>query len=285
MRGAVIGAAVGVASALAISPVLADHPSDDGITSPELVEIGRLDLGLFGANVTDVWAHGNYAYLGSFDEGFCSLDLTGVHIVDISYPANPVKVGFIPAQPGTRNNDVKVEHINTRYYNGDILVITNEPCGSPLNPRLQFKGVAFIPGQGGISIWNVKNPLEPRQIRQNFLDFPTHNTFIWQQGSNAYMMVVDDVNVQDVHIVDITKPQSPKVISVTGQLDWPDGTGILPDIAAEFGENAPVFLRDMWVQENSDGQVIAYLACRYVRTLGTLPVNSLFWGGGSFHDE
>ncbi len=27
------------------------------------------------------------------------------------------------------------------------------------------------------------------------------------------------------------------------------------------------------------------LKCRYVRTLGTLPVNSLFWGGGSFHDE
>ena len=27
------------------------------------------------------------------------------------------------------------------------------------------------------------------------------------------------------------------------------------------------------------------ICCRYVRTLGTLPVNSLFWDGGSFHDE
>ncbi|WP_040817958.1 hypothetical protein [Litoreibacter arenae] len=25
--------------------------------------------------------------------------------------------------------------------------------------------------------------------------------------------------------------------------------------------------------------------CRYVRTLGTLPVNSLIWDGGSIHDE
>ncbi len=25
--------------------------------------------------------------------------------------------------------------------------------------------------------------------------------------------------------------------------------------------------------------------CRYVRTLGTLPVNYPIWGGGSFHDE
>ena len=27
------------------------------------------------------------------------------------------------------------------------------------------------------------------------------------------------------------------------------------------------------------------LRCRYVRTLGTLPVNSLIWDGGSIHDE
>jgi len=27
------------------------------------------------------------------------------------------------------------------------------------------------------------------------------------------------------------------------------------------------------------------LCCRYVRTLGTLPVISLIWDGGSIHDE
>ena len=133
MKGAAICAAVGVVSSLAISPAMATHL--DSIvppvpTSPELTVVGQVDLGLFGANVTDVWASGNYAYLGSFDEGFCSLDLTGVHIVDISDPTDPVKVGFIPAKPGTRNNDVKVEQINTRFYNGDILVITNEPSAA-----------------------------------------------------------------------------------------------------------------------------------------------------------
>jgi hypothetical protein len=97
----------------------------------------------------------------------------------------------------------------------------------------------------------VTNPTKPKALKQNFLDFPVHNTYIFPDGDNAYMLVVDDVNIQDVHIVDITKPQSPKEVAVTGQLDWPadiDNIGI--------GE---VFLHDVWVQEN-DGKNIAYLS-------------------------
>ena len=220
-----------------------------GSPSPELDVVGTLDLGLPGENVTDVWAYGNYAYLGTFDDLICSLDFTGVHIVDISDPSNPEKVGFIPAKPGTRNNDVKVAHIATRHFEGEILVASNEQCGSPFLPRLHSKGMAGPTGQGGVTIWDVTNPTKPKALRQNFLDFPVHNTYIWQPDDNAYMLVVDDVNVQDLTIVDVTKPQSPKVIAVTGQLDWPD------DIAAEFGDTAEVFLHDVWVQDG-----IAYLS-------------------------
>jgi hypothetical protein len=203
--------------------------------------------------VTDVWAYGNYAYLGTFDDGSCSLDFTGIHIVDIGDPTDPEKVGFIPAKPGTRNNDVKVAHIDTRQFTGEILVASNEACGSPFNPRLNANGAGAIPGQGGVAIWDVTDPTKPRALKQNFLDFPVHNTFIWQQGDKAYMLVVDDVNVQDLHIVDVSKPQSPKEIAVTGQLDWPE------DIADEFGDAAATFLHDVWVQDNG-GQVIAYLS-------------------------
>jgi len=238
--------------AMMLSPLsaMADH---NGITSPELAPVGRLDLGLPGANVTDVWAQGNYAYLGTFDEGLCSLDITGVHIVDISIPSTPEKVGFIPAQPGTRNNDVKVAHIETPFFNGEILVASNESCGSPFIPKLHAPGGGFIPGQGGLGIWDVSNPLKPRPIRLNFLEFGVHNTFIYQQGENAYMLVVDDENVQDLTIVDITKPQSPRVIAVTGKEDWP------ADIAEEFGDSAAAFLHDVWVQDNG-GIKTAYLS-------------------------
>ena len=234
-------AMIAVASiALGASATWASH---GGSASPELNVVATLDLGLPGENVTDVWAHGNYAYLGTFDDIVCSLDFTGIHVVDISDPSNPAKVAFIPAKPGTRNNDVKVAHIDTKQFNGDILFARNEQCGSPFLPRLQSAGAAVGPGQGGVSIWNVTDPTKPRAMKQNFLDFPTHNTFIYQQGDSAYMLVVDDVNVQDLHIVDISKPFSPKVIAVTGQLDWP------ADIAAEFGATGGVFLHDLWVQD------------------------------------
>ena len=129
-----------------------------GSGSPGLNVVGHLDLGHSGANITDVWAQGNYAYLGTFDEGLCSLDMTGVHIVDISNPANPEKVGFIPAKPGTRNNYVKVAHIETRFFDSKILVASNEGCGSPFIPKLHARGGGFIPGQGGLSIWDVSYP-------------------------------------------------------------------------------------------------------------------------------
>jgi hypothetical protein len=238
--------------AMLLSPItaIAGH---GGSTSDELKVVGQLDYNEFGENVTDIWAYGNYAYLGTFDDIVCSLDTTGVHIVDISDPSSPVKVGFVPAKPGTRNNDVKVAHIDTRHFSGEIMVASNEGCGSPFLPKLNANGVGTPPGQGGLSIWDVSDPTKPRVLKQNYLDFGVHNTYIYQQNDKAYMLVVDDENVQDLTIVDITKPQNPKVIAVTGKLDWP------ADIAAEFGPTAAAFLHDVWVKDNG-GVITAYLS-------------------------
>jgi hypothetical protein len=272
-RNASLGA--GLALALGSPWVLAGH---GGSPSPELTVVGQLSAADMGIppteNVTDVWAYGDYAYLGTFDDVECSLDFTGVHIVDIADPTSPEKVGFIPAKPGTRNNDVKVAHLDTRHFSGEILVASNEACGSPFLPRLHANGVGSPPGQGGVAIWDVTDPTKPRALKQNYLDFPVHNTYIYQQGDNAYMLVVDDVNTQDLTIVDVTKPQSPQVVAVTGQLDWPD------DIAAEFGDTAATFLHDVWVQEN-DGKVIAYLSywdAGLVLLDVTDPTNPVFLG-------
>ena len=272
-------ASVLIVAMLVPSLVLASH---GGSSSPELNVVGHLsaaDMGIpFGENITDVWAYGNYAYLGTFDDTACSLDFTGVHIADISDPAAPAQVGFIPAKPGTRNNDVKVAHLETPYFSGEILVASNEPCGSVFLPRLQANGVAAIPGKGGVAIWDVTEPTEPKALKQNFLGFPVHNTYIWQQGDNAYMLVVDDVNVQDVHIVDITKPNSPKEIAVTGQLDWPSDIDNIGD-----GE---VFLHDVWTQDNG-GVVTAYLSywdAGLVLLDVTDPANPVFLGDSDYPD-
>ena len=248
--------------------------------------VGQADaeeLGIFGQNVTDVWAAQSsngrdYAYVGSFDDIACTFDTTGTHVVDITDPANPTKVAFISDKAATRTNDVKVEHIETSSFSGEILVSSNEPCGSQFIPRLNSNGTPNNTGRGGLSIWDVSNPEKPKALKQNYLDFGVHNTFIWQQGAKAYMLVADDDNVQDVHIIDITKPQSPKEIAVTGQLDWPD------DIADEFGGTAATFIHDAWVQDN-DGEITAYLSywdAGLVLLDVTDPTNPTFLGDSEY---
>ena len=229
-----------------------------GSPSPELNVVGQIgaaELGVFGENITDVWAAqsssngGDYAYLGSFDDIACTFDTTGTHIVDITNPTDPTKVGFIADKAATRTNDVKVAHIETPHFDGEILVATNEACGTQFVPRLTSNGVSGNAGRGGFSIWDVTDPTNPHALKQNFLrDNGIHNTYIWQDGDNAYLIAVDDVALDDVIVVDITKPQSPKVIARTGAPDWPD---------LDYSEIASpgVFIHDVWVQDG-----IAYLS-------------------------
>lgn len=254
----------------------ADH---GGSSSPELQVVGQFNpFGGVDGLTTDVWAYGNYAYLGSFDEPFCSLDLTGVRIIDISDPANPTQVGFIPSPANTRANDVKVTHIETPFFNGEVLIHSNEFCGNGFVPRLMSNGLVAAPGNNGIAIYDVTNPLNPKVLKQNFLNFQVHNTYIYQQGSNAYALVVDDENARDFHVVDITRPQSPKEIAVVGAPDWPD----LSDNIG-LGE---VFLHDVWAQEN-DGKIIAYLSywdAGLVLLDITDPKNPVFLGDSEYPD-
>jgi hypothetical protein len=266
---------IAILSLVAVLTPLATSADHGGSGSAQLTQVGAIDLDLPGDNVTDVWAYGDYAYLGTFDEGACSLDYTGVHIVDISDPASPTKVGFIPAKPGTRNNDVKVAHIATEHFTGEVLIASNEACGSPFQPRRQSKGGNNITGQNGIAIWDVTDPTNPKPLKQNFLKFDVHNTYIWQQGGQAYVIIVDDENVQDVHIADITKPKAPKEIAVTGQLDWP----LIDNIG-----DGEVFLHDVWVQENG-GKYIAYLSYwdgGLVLLDVTDPANPVFLGDSEY---
>ncbi len=93
---------------------------------------------------TDVWVHGRYAYLGTFNapcgtgEGFESgvgevtlvddVTAPGVPIFDVHNPNRPSYLGNLPSVEGSRVNDVKVAELN----GGTILVHSNEACdGGP----------------------------------------------------------------------------------------------------------------------------------------------------------
>lgn len=249
---------------------LAHEPSE----SPGLNVVGQFEVNVEDLT-TDVWAYGNYAYIGSFSQPECSLDLTGVRVIDISDPSNPTLAAFIPAKPGTRNNDVKVEHIETPHFSGEILVATNEQCNTVFHPRQQSRGGNVIPGSGGIAIWDVTDPTKPRALKQNFLPRANgiHNTFIWQQGDNAYLLAVDDVAARDVIVVDITKPQSPKEIARVGAPDWP---------GLDFSEieGPSVFLHDVWVQD--DVAYLSYWDAGLVLLDVSDPANPVFLGDSTY---
>ena len=94
-------------------------------SSKNLNLVGFLDLQDAPFTVGDVWAHGDFAYVGGFGPG------TPVRVVDISDPTNPQWVGELHAPPGSSPQDVKVAKVNTEFFNGDLLVVGND--GGVLN--------------------------------------------------------------------------------------------------------------------------------------------------------
>ena len=224
-----------------------------------LTVVSHLNIAAGPGHITDLWAHTapsgrSFAYLGSFGQPFCGSDITGIHIVDITNPTNPQKVGFIPSPAGTRANDVKVEHIETAFFSGDILIHSVEFCG----------GESVAPASAGIVIYDVSDPILPKLLAQDFLDFQVHNIFIYQSGDSAYVLVVEDGAEFDFHIINITRPDSPREVSVTG---WPDWFDPATDQLA-LGAAAAPLLHDVWAQSYAEdspntvfaGKTIAFLS-------------------------
>jgi hypothetical protein len=226
-------------------------------TTPSALElVGQLPVMLYEITA-DVWGYGSYAYLGSYvgeeeTSSYCNHNLIGVRVIDISDVTSPQEVAFLPANYGARNVDVKVDHIETAYFEGEILVVVNEPCDDWDDA---------VGGQTGLTIYDATDPtnlgvLSVLTEDADDLDFMTtavHNVFIYQQGEHAYLATTADQSedIQDFHIIDITDPTNPTLVSLVGLPDWGSSISSLED-----GEN---LLHDLWVQDNG-GIITAYLA-------------------------
>lgn len=246
--------------------------------------VGHLDFGVGPGYTTDVWAHTaasgrSYAYLGSYDEPRCGADITGVNIVDITDPASPVKVGFVPSPAGTRANDIAVERIKTPSFDGDILIHTVENC----------RNSEVAPGGSGIILYDVTDPLSPGFLAGNFLNFEVHNVFIYQQGDRAFVLVVQDEGERDFHIVEITNPREPREVSARGAVDWFDPA----TDEMSLGEMPTSFLHGVWARVYPDdfpdsrlaGKTIAYLSywdAGLILLDITDPANPIFLGDSDY---
>lgn len=246
--------------------------------------LGGISTGLY----TDIWAHEGFAYVGTFQEPDC--DRSGVYISDIRDPANPVTVGMIKSPPETRINDVKVTEIGGR----DVLIHSLEPCGPLVGNGAAVGGGngGHQLGQFGISLWDVSDPAKPNPLKQNFLDFPVHNTFPWTTaGGKTYLLIVDDIAADDLKIADITKPQSPKLITTTGLATWLETN---PEVAADdqlfMGAFAASLLHDVWINDMDPGPgedwraVLSYWDAGFITLDVNDPHNPIFLGDSTYPD-
>src|ERR671910_1176103 len=263
-RVAAVGGTVG---ALAFVPGLAAaDPGQHGPKEGHLIgtgEWGKIDL-LDVVDVTDtndliadvtVSPDGNTAFLANWGEPDCEGPETGgqtspdagAYVIDITNietdPDSAELVGFIPSHQDTRPGEgMQVVEITTAQFSGDVLVMNNEPCGPGAK---NFKG--------GVSLWDVTDPLKPKKLSEHFGDrgfadtHEIHSAIAWDAGDRAYVVIVDNAEFPDVDILDITNPHRPRLIA---EYDLNDFNVDQPNLGLTDS-----FLHDMVVKE-IDGRFV-----------------------------
>ncbi|MEX0816617.1 MAG: hypothetical protein WD027_04190 [Gaiellales bacterium] len=201
----------------------------------------------------------NWAYLANWGEVDCAANSeagginspdAGAWVVDIRDPANPVTKGFIASSQDTRPGEgMQVVNVTTSMYSGNILAMNNEHCGKN--------------GKGGLTLWDVTNPLKPMKLSEHFGDRTppdaqdTHSVFVWDAGAKAYAVMTDNAEFIDVDIMDITNPKRPRLI-------------------AEFDLN-----EEFHVDQPSHGPIETFLHDMVVKNInGTWTMLLSYWDGG-----
>jgi hypothetical protein len=219
----------------------ADHlpGSSDNVTLLGQVDIDDVAPG----DVADVTAYGNYAYLAVRDPEGCTD--AGFAVIDISDPRNPEQVGFIDSTDGSFPGEgAHVIDLRTKHFKGQILVGNNEICDEST-------------GEGGLSIWDVTNPLDPKVLTMHAGDpdsgifgFPhefnhIHSVFAWQQKDRAFAVMTDNMEFTDIDIMEITDPRNPVLVSETDANDF----GVAREGVVSHGNFQGSFLHDMVVKK------------------------------------
>jgi hypothetical protein len=122
--------------------------------------VGHSDLG-GGIDFADVWAHGDFAYVGTSCGGTASREGGGgVRVVDISHPTHPAPVSTLPNDRFTRVQDVVVRHVSTPSFTGDLAAVGIQSCAGSghegeVTTGLLFYDVTDAPHPRFLSEWSL----------------------------------------------------------------------------------------------------------------------------------
>lgn len=176
---------------------------------------------------------GRHAYLGT--GGFPCAE-RGVQIVRTERPRFPRRVARAASRPGTSTEDVVVARVGSR----DIMATGVQVCGDG--------------GVGGLALYNVTNPSEPRAL--SFMRMPAFGVHeldiaVRPDGRVLALLAVPFVEAGpvfgeaprggDFRIVDITRPRNPVAVSDFGVI----GDSALADFSG--GEEVDIPFRGLGV--------------------------------------
>jgi RTX calcium-binding nonapeptide repeat (4 copies) len=228
--------------------------------------------------IADLAVYKNYVYLNSWSEPSCKRG--GIFAVDISNPAAPQQVAFLPAAPNTRHGEgAHVITIGTM----DVLAVNNEPLPLPCDQNL--------PSAGGIDLWNVTNPRNPVPLALGVGDVSdpgddpgmvhhAHSVFLWKNDEGRAFAVMtdnDEFGTFDVDILEITNPAAPRLIAehnLTQRFD-------IEDLSA-FGN--VMYHHDVVVKKIDGVQtmLVSYWDAGYVKLDVDDPANPEYLGDTTF---
>jgi hypothetical protein len=220
-------------------------------------EFGKIEL-VGVADVTDtpdlvadvaLSPDNQFAFLANWGEPDCAANSeaggqnspdAGAWVIDISDPTNPREVNFIPSSQDSRPGEgMQVISLSTKWFTGDVLLMNNEQCAPG---AMNFKG--------GVSIWDVTNPLKPKKLSEHFGDRSAlindantiHSVFGWQtEDGRAFIVMTDNEEFPDIDIMEITNPHRPRLIA---EIDANDFEVAQPELGLTDS-----FLHDMVVKQ------------------------------------
>jgi hypothetical protein len=261
------------------------HGSNEGHLPPtrkNVKLVSKLELTApFGnvveGQIADLSVYKGHAYLNSWDEPTCTRG--GTFVVDISRPDKPAQRAFIPALAGNYHGEgAHAVRLRTTSFQGDVLAVNNERC-------------ADVEAGGGFDLYDISNPRKPKVLVQGFGDTgpddgslvgdervnDSHSSFMWQDGGKAYIVIVDNEELHDVDIFDITDPRAPKPVAEHDLVE------LFPQIVdAETTDNL-ILHHDMVVKEINGVQTMlsSYWDAGYVTLNVEQPANPVYIGDSS----